>query len=76
VASESDVIGWTAGEDALLLAEMEEVWEVRESTLGRPDLVPVRMLEGYLPAGSLLSEPLLELDGEGERVGDLSWERP
>ena len=65
MASESDVIGWTAGVDALLLVEMAEECEIRESTLGRVDLGS-RTDGGGLPSGrSLLREPLLELDGEG-----------
>ena len=72
VASESDVIGWAAGVDALLLVEMEEV---RESTLCCLGLC-CWVRAGALPSGgALLRETLLELDGEGERVGDRSWER-
>jgi hypothetical protein len=52
--------------------EVEEVLEIRESTLGRPDL---GSWVGGLPSGgSLLSETLLELEGEREREEDLSRE--
>ena len=73
MASESEVIGWVWA-DILLLVETAEVWEVRESTLRRPGLWP-RTDPGGLPSeGSLPSEILLEVDGEGERVGDRSRE--
>jgi hypothetical protein len=76
VASESDVIGWTAGVDALLLVEMAEDCEIRESTLGRADLGSSTD-GGGLPSGwSLLKEPLVELDMEVARTGGLSWEGP
>ena len=73
MASESEVIGW-AWADALLVVETDEVWEVRESTLRRPRLWS-RTDSGGLPSeGSLPHEILLEVDGEGERVGDRSRE--
>lgn len=76
MASESDVIGWLAGWDALLLVEMVEEWEVRESTLGRLGLCSCMRAGGLFSGGSLLTETTLELDGEGERVEDRSWEGP
>jgi len=73
VASESDVIGWTAGVDALLLVEMAEECEIRESTLGRADLGSSTDCGG-LPSGrSLLKEPLLGWDREEARTGGCSW---
>jgi len=42
--------------------------------LGRVDLDSWTDAGGLPSGGSLLRETLLELDGEGERVGDGSWE--
>ena len=67
MASESEVIGWVVELDALLAVEMDEAWEVRESTLGRPDLCSWTDCGGLPSGGSLLSESLLELVGEGGR---------
>jgi len=54
---------------------MDEVWEVRESMLGRPDLGSCTDAGGLPSEGLLLRESLVELEGEGERAGDRSWER-
>ena len=54
---------------------MDEECEVRESMLCRPDLGSCTDAGGLPSEGSLLSESLLELDGEGERAGDRSCER-
>jgi len=76
VASESDVIGWTAEAEGLLLVAIDEACEVRESMLGRVDLGSRTDAGGLPSVGLLLSETPLELEGEGERVGDCSLERP
>ena len=74
MASESDVIGWSVWVDVLLLVETEEACEARESTLGRLDFGSFTDDGGLPSGGSLLSEVLLELDGEGVRTEDRSWE--
>jgi len=76
VASESDVIGWTAGMDALLLVEMAEDCEIRESTLGRAGLGSSTDCGGLPSGGSVLKGPPLELDREEARTGGRSWEGP
>ena len=72
MASESDVTGWATWVEALLLVETAEACEVRESTLRRPGLSSWTGDGGLPSGGSLLSETLLELDGEEEREGDRS----
>ena len=75
MASEREVIGWAKWADGLLPVETDEECDARESMLGRPDLGSCRDLGGLPSEGSLLSESPLELEGEGERVGDCSWGR-
>jgi len=76
VASESDVIGWTAGVDALLLVDMAVECEIRDSTLGRADLGSCTDGGGLTSGRSLLRERLLEPDREGAQTGGCSWEGP
>lgn len=68
------MIGLVAWADALLLVEMDEENEVRESTLCRTDLCSCTDAGGLPSEGLLPNESLLELDGEGERAEDRSWE--